>query len=61
MTRHLLGNIVNVTTGTIHRNIKEQELTVDMVAEKFQVLKGTSDNPNSGAPSRRSTRASKQD
>ena len=62
VARQLLGNMMGVTTGTIHRSIKEQELTVDMVAEKYQVLKGTTgDDPNSGAPSRRSTRASKQD
>jgi len=65
VTRQLLGNMMSITTGTIHRNIKEQELTVDMVAEKYQVLKGTTgDDPNSNTPSRtsrRSTRASKQD
>lgn len=65
VTRQLLGNMISTTTGAVHRSIQEQELTVDMVTEKYQVIKGTTtgdEQPSSSsAPSRKSTRASKQE
>ena len=52
VTKQLLGNIIDTTRSKIERNIKEQQLTVELASEKIQVLANR--QPTSLPPSRKS-------